>query len=100
MVGNEEKSNGRSMNNVIVKIRIASAKDAASPTSKTQDGMGKIIIKITDISATANKIVGLNALFIDRFSMLYATGRLGIGAGSLYWQNADSYGHDGILSLR
>ena len=43
IVGNDEKSSGFSINNVIENIRIASPKEADKPTSKTHDGTGKII---------------------------------------------------------
>ena len=58
MVGKAEKSSGRSMNSVTVNIRIASAKDSARPRSSTQAGMGRTIIMITAISASASRIVG------------------------------------------
>ena len=62
-VGNAEKSNGRSINKVTVKIRMASAKDVASPTSSTHAGMGRIIMTMIAINASANNTVGLNSLF-------------------------------------
>ena len=46
------------MNSVTVKIRIASAKDAARPISRTQEGTGRIIMTITAINATAKSTVG------------------------------------------
>jgi len=58
IVGNEEKSSGLEMNNVTVKIRIATANDAASPTSRTHAGIGKIIMTMIAISAIANRTVG------------------------------------------
>ena len=58
IVGNAEKSSGRWMKSVIVKIRIASAKDAASPRSSTQAGIGRTIIAMTAISAIARSTVG------------------------------------------
>ncbi|WP_299047978.1 hypothetical protein [uncultured Tateyamaria sp.] len=48
------------MKSVIVKIRMASANDAASPMSKTHAGIGRIIITMMAISATASMTVGLN----------------------------------------
>ncbi len=60
IVGKDEKSSGRSINNVSVKIRMASAKEAASPTSSTQAGIGRIIITMTVINASASKTVGEN----------------------------------------
>ncbi len=60
MVGKAEKSNGRSINNVTVNIKIASPNDAANPTSNTHDGTGKIIMTITAIRASDMRIVGLN----------------------------------------
>ena len=58
IVGNAEKSRGRSMKSVIVKIRIASAKEAARPISRTQAGIGRIIITMTAMSASASSTVG------------------------------------------
>ena len=58
IVGNAENSSGRSMNRVTVSIRIASAKDSASPMSSTAAGTGSTIMMITVISASANRIVG------------------------------------------
>ena len=46
------------MNSVLVKIRIASPKEAARPTSSTQAGIGRIIITITASSASAISTVG------------------------------------------
>ena len=57
MVGNAEKSSGRSMNRVIVKMRIASPKDIDRPMSKTHDGMGSIIITMIAIKAKAMNTV-------------------------------------------
>ncbi len=57
-VGNAEKSNGRSIKRVTVKIKIASPNDAARPKSRMNDGTGRIIIKITVINASAKRIVG------------------------------------------
>ena len=57
-VGKAEKSSGRSMNSVTVNIRIASANEAARPTSSTQAGIGRIIITMTAISASASRTVG------------------------------------------
>ena len=57
-VGNDEKSSGRSMKSVTVKIRIARPKDAASPTSTMKLGTGRIIITMIAISASAKRIVG------------------------------------------
>jgi hypothetical protein len=61
-VGNAEKSNGRSTKSVVVKIRIAKPKDAVSPVSNTQAGIGKIIMTMMPINAIANKIVGWKKL--------------------------------------
>ena len=58
MVGKAENSSGRSMNSVTVSIKIAKAKEMASPISSTQAGTGSTIIKITPISASASRIVG------------------------------------------
>ena len=58
IVGNAEKSSGRSMNKVTVKIRMASAKDAARPVSRIHAGIGKIIMTMIAINATARRIVG------------------------------------------
>ena len=60
-VGKAEKSRGLSMNKVTVKIRIAKQNENARPRSSAHDGIGRIIIKITVIKATASKMVGLNA---------------------------------------
>ena len=49
------------MNSVMVKIKIASAKDAARPTSSTQAGIGRIIITMIAISASARRTVGLKS---------------------------------------
>ena len=69
IVGNAEKSSGRSINKVTVKIRIAKANDTASPVSNTHAGIGKIIITMTPMSAIASKIVGLNAIWSEIFFM-------------------------------
>ena len=58
MVGKAEKSSGRSMKSVTVKIRMARANDAARPISSIQAGIGRIIIVITAISASARRTVG------------------------------------------
>ena len=58
MVGKAENSSGLWMNKVTVNIRIASANDVANPISSTQAGIGRIIMTITAISASANRIVG------------------------------------------
>ncbi|MEP4475027.1 MAG: hypothetical protein ABJ024_08250, partial [Lentilitoribacter sp.] len=71
IVGNAEKSRGRSINSVTVKIKIAYAKEAAKPTSNTHAGIGKIIMTITAINATANMIVGLNKAFTVKFCTSY-----------------------------
>ena len=63
MVGKEEKSSGFSIKSVMVKIRIANPKEAASPTSSTQEGTGRIIITMIAIRASANSTVGLKRLF-------------------------------------
>lgn len=70
-VGKAEKSSGRSMNNVTVNIRIANAKEVASPTSKTHAGMGRTIITITAIRAKASRIVGLNISDREKFMVDY-----------------------------
>ncbi len=59
IVGKAEKSSGRSMKSVVVKIRIASAKLAERPTSSTQDGIGRIIIRMTAIRASGHHHGGL-----------------------------------------
>lgn len=46
------------MNNVTVNIKIASANEAARPTSKTQAGIGRIIMTMIAIKASASRIVG------------------------------------------
>ena len=61
IVGKDEKSSGLSMNSVMVKIRIARPKEAARPTSSTQDGIGRIIITMIAINASASSTVGLNS---------------------------------------
>ena len=58
IVGKAEKSSGRSMNSTLVKIRMAMPKEAASPTSSTQEGIGRIIITMMAISASARRTVG------------------------------------------
>ena len=58
MVGKALKSSGRSMNSVTVKIRIASAKDTASPISSSHEGIGRTIMMITAMSASASSTVG------------------------------------------
>ena len=58
IVGNAEKSNGRSINRVTVSIKIAKAKDRAKPKSKIKAGTGNIIIMMTAIMAKASRIVG------------------------------------------
>ena len=58
IVGKAEKSSGRSMNKVTVKIRIARAKEVARPMSRIQEGTGRIIIAMTAISASASMMVG------------------------------------------
>jgi hypothetical protein len=65
IVGNAENSNGRSIKRVTVKIKIASENDAARPTSRTQDGIGRTIITIMPISEIASKTVGLNAFLSE-----------------------------------
>ena len=67
IVGNAEKSRGRSMNNVTVKIRIASAKEAASPISRTHAGMGRIIMTMIAINAMESRIVGLKSALTVKF---------------------------------
>ncbi len=66
IVGKDEKSSGRSMNRVSVKIKMARAKEVARPTSNTQAGMGRIIMTMTVISARASRTVGENR---DRMSI-------------------------------
>ena len=68
IVGNAEKSSGRSMKSVTVKINIASANDAASPASRTQEGIGKIIMAMIAINAIASKTVGLGSQFEGVFA--------------------------------
>ncbi len=58
IVGKEEKSSGRWMKRVMVKIRIAMAKEAARPRSSTQAGIGRIIMAMTAMSAMASSTVG------------------------------------------
>ncbi|WP_232367681.1 hypothetical protein [Tritonibacter horizontis] len=55
------------MNSVIVKIRIASAKEVARPTSNTQAGIGKIIMTMIAMSAMASSMVGLKSSLTDSF---------------------------------
>ncbi len=57
-VGKAEKSSGRWMKSVMVKIRIASAKEQASPMSSTHEGIGSTIMAMTAISAIASSTVG------------------------------------------
>ncbi len=66
-VGKAEKSSGRSMKRVTVKIRIASAKEAARPISSIQDGIGRTIMTMTAMSASASRIVGRNRVSRVRF---------------------------------
>ena len=66
IVGKAEKSSGRSMKSVTVKIRMARAKEAASPISSTQAGIGSTIMTITAMSASESRTVGLKIL--RRFS--------------------------------
>ena len=63
------------MNRVMVKIRIASANEAANPVSKTQAGTGRIIMTMTAIRATARAIVGLKSVFTVNFVMSVANAR-------------------------
>ena len=65
-VGKAEKSRGRSMNRVTVKISIASAKEAARPMSKIHAGIGRIIMTMIAISAMASSTVGWKSSRIDR----------------------------------
>jgi len=58
IVGKDEKSSGRSMKSVMVKIRIAMAKEAASPISRSHAGTGRIIIAMIAMSASASSTVG------------------------------------------
>ena len=58
-VGKAEKSSGLSIKSVTVKIRIARENDPARPTSSTQAGIGRIIITMTAIRASARSTVGL-----------------------------------------
>ena len=58
IVGKAEKSRGLWINRVTVNIRMASANENARPTSRTQAGMGRIIIMITVMRARARRIVG------------------------------------------
>ena len=62
IVGNAEKSSGRSMNNVTVNINRARPNDVANPMSKTHAGIGKIIMTMIAISAKASRIVGLKSV--------------------------------------
>jgi hypothetical protein len=57
-VGKAEKSSGRSMNKVTVKMRIARPNEAAKPRSRMNDGTGRIIMMMTAIRASAKRIVG------------------------------------------
>ena len=72
IVGKAEKSSGLSMNNVTVKIRIAKAKDAARPTSKTHAGTGKIIMTMIAMSAIASRTGGLKKAETVKFPMFSA----------------------------
>ena len=58
IVGKDEKSSGRWMKSVMVKMRIAIANEAARPRSSTQAGIGRIIMAMTAISAMASITVG------------------------------------------
>ena len=58
IVGKDEKSSGRWMKRVMVKMRMAMAKEAASPRSRIQAGIGRIIMAMTAISAMARSTVG------------------------------------------
>ena len=58
IVGKAEKSSGRWMKRVMVKIRMAMAKEAASPMSRIQAGIGRTIMAMTAISAIASSTVG------------------------------------------
>ena len=58
-VGKAEKSSGRSMNRVTMKVKMASANDSVRPTSTSQAGIGRIIMTITAMSASATMTVGL-----------------------------------------
>ena len=58
IVGKDEKSSGRSINSVIVRIRIAKAKDAVRPISTTHAGAGSTIMTMTTINAMASMTVG------------------------------------------
>ena len=59
IVGNAEKSSGRWMNNVTVKIRMARANDTDRPMSSIQAGIGNTIMTITVMRASARRMVGL-----------------------------------------
>ena len=63
-VGKAEKSNGRSTKIVTVKMRMANENDAAKPMSRTQAGIGRIIMTMIAISAMVSKIVGLKVSFM------------------------------------
>ena len=58
MVGKAEKSSGRSMNSVTVKIRIARANEIERPRSSIQAGIGRTIMTMIAISANASRTVG------------------------------------------
>lgn len=64
IVGKAEKSKGRSIKSVIVKMRIARANETARPKSKIQAGTGSTIITMMTISAAAKKMVGLKWMLI------------------------------------
>ena len=70
-VGNDEKSKGLSINNVTVKIKIAEQNEKAKPRSSTQEGIGRIIIKITVINIMASNMVGLIAALPADFSFFH-----------------------------
>ena len=57
------------MKSVIVNIRIASANEAANPISNIQAGIGRIIIAITAINASASRTVGRKTEDIDRVKL-------------------------------
>ena len=61
IVGKAEKSRGREIKSVTVKIKMANPKDMARPMSKTQAGIGRIIMTITAIKAIARRTVGLKS---------------------------------------
>jgi hypothetical protein len=51
-------------------MRIASAKEAARPASKTHEGIGKIIMTIIVMRATAKNMVGFKNEENDVFSFI------------------------------